>query len=152
MGDCVLVGLPFELPVETGRRIEKRGAGAVASSGVRRVVVSSVGNEYAGYATTPEEYGLQYYEGGHTLYGPSTQPFIAAQAARLAADVMRDGTVEHVADQRTFDLRVHRYLPESRTADELRPLGPPPALTDLPPPAECFFGLTLLYAPPPSVP
>jgi neutral ceramidase len=151
IADCVLVGLPFELTVETGRRIEKRVADAVASRGVRGVVVSSVANEYAGYATTPEEYGLQYYEGGHTLYGPSTQPFIAAQAARLAADVMRDGIVEHVADQRTFDLRVHRYLPESRTADDLRRLGAPPAFTDPTTREDGFWELRWHDAPPGSL-
>ena len=49
--------------------------------------MSSVANEYSGYVATPEEYALQYYEGGHTLYGPKTLPFLAGHAARLAAEL-----------------------------------------------------------------
>jgi neutral ceramidase len=95
-------------------------APAVAEHGVAEVIVSSVANEYVGYVATPEEYARQHYEGGHTLYGPATQPFLAAHAARWAATVIDAGGL-HVdaADERRFDLRCHRYLPES-------PGGAPP--------------------------
>ena len=43
--------------------------------------MSSLANEQFCYLTTPEEYGLQRYEGGNTLYGPDSQPFVAACAA-----------------------------------------------------------------------
>ncbi len=61
------------------------------SSGVERVAVSSLANEQFCYLTTPEEYSLQRYEGGNTLYGPQSQPFIAAAAAALAADTLGGG-------------------------------------------------------------
>ena len=33
-------------------------------------------NEYASYFTTPEEYGAQHDEGGTTVYGPASGPFL----------------------------------------------------------------------------
>ncbi|MFP3900966.1 MAG: neutral/alkaline non-lysosomal ceramidase N-terminal domain-containing protein [Acidimicrobiia bacterium] len=111
LDDTVLVGVPFELTVEAGRRIEAAVVDRVRGHGVGRVVVSSVANEYAGYCTTPEEYALQRYEGGHTLYGPRTQPFVTAHVARLAAETVRRGSVVDLVPTRAFDLGHHRFLP-----------------------------------------
>jgi len=110
LGGTGLVGLPFEVTTEAGRRIAD-AVGATAPFG--RTVVSSVCNEYSGYVTTPEEYGRQFYEGGHTLYGPKTQPFLAAHAARLAGELAASpvATVQDVGEVRSWDLAVHRYLP-----------------------------------------
>jgi neutral ceramidase len=116
VGPVALVGLPFELTVETGRRIEAAVGAATRGHGVDRVVVTSVANEYAGYCTTAEEYGKQRYEGGHTLYGPGTEAFVAAHAARLAGDTVRDGLVSDLAADRRFQLAHRRYL--------ARPEGP----------------------------
>ena len=113
IGDVAIVGLPFELTVETGRRIEAAIAADVGDRGVEEVVVTSVANEYAGYCTTAEEYAEQRYEGGHTLYGPTTQPFIAAHAARLARETVRARLVSDLMPERRFDLRHHRYLPDA---------------------------------------
>lgn len=110
LGDVGLVGLPFEITTEAGRRISD----AVDAVGTfRRTVITSVCNEYSGYTTTPEEYERQFYEGGHTLYGPRTQPFLAAHAARLAGELAAsdDGTFQDVGTERSWDLAVHRYLP-----------------------------------------
>ena len=113
VGGTAVVGLPFEITVESGRRIEQAAAGAFADAGleVDQVAVSSLANEYSGYVATPEEYRRQHYEGGHTLYGPNTQPFLAAHAARLAADTARNGVLSEPVAERRWDLRVHRYLP-----------------------------------------
>ena len=116
IGDATLVGLPFELTVETGRRIAADVADHGGASSPDQVVVSSVVNEYAGYIATAEEYARQHYEGGHTLYGPNTQRFMARQAARLAAEVAagagsRVPVVSDPVATRSFDLAVHRYLP-----------------------------------------
>lgn len=114
IGPMAVVGLPFEITVESGRRIEAATTGALADAGadVDFVAVSSLANEYSGYVATPEEYRRQHYEGGHTLYGPNTQAFLAAHAGRLAGEVATSGTVADVRAERRWDLRVHRYLPE----------------------------------------
>ncbi|HEY4377257.1 MAG TPA: neutral/alkaline non-lysosomal ceramidase N-terminal domain-containing protein, partial [Acidimicrobiales bacterium] len=111
VGDAAFIGLPFEVTIESGRRIEDAVAKAVASEGVDRVIVSSVANDYWGYVTTPEEYRRQFYEGGHTIYGPRTQPFLAAHAASLAGEVVRRHSVSEVLAERRWDLATRRFLP-----------------------------------------
>ena len=124
IGSTALVGLPFEITVETGSRVASAVTGALGAA-ADRVIVSSVANEYSGYAATPEEYELQHYEGAHTLYGPATQPFLAEHAAALAADVLRDGTVQDVLAHRRFDLKARRHLavPDVHEAIERRFVG-----------------------------
>jgi len=111
IGPTLLVGLPFEVTVESGRRVETAVRAVIGSqAGVQRVAVSSLANEQFCYLTTPEEYSLQRYEGGNTLYGPSSQPFAAAAAAALAADVLARGWVADALPVRHFDFAAHRYL------------------------------------------
>jgi neutral ceramidase len=52
-------------------------------------VVSGYANEYASYFTTPEEYGAQHYEGGTTVYGPASGPFLTGSLADLARRLVR---------------------------------------------------------------
>ncbi len=111
IGDRALVGLPFEITVETGRRIAAEMTESAAELGVAKVVVSSVANEYSGYIATAEEYSRQFYEGGHTLYGPNTQRFVAEQVARLASDLVRQHTVSDPVRTRRWNLTIRRYLP-----------------------------------------
>ncbi|MGH9307105.1 MAG: neutral/alkaline non-lysosomal ceramidase N-terminal domain-containing protein, partial [Acidimicrobiales bacterium] len=113
INDVGIVGLGFEVTTQAGRAIAGRVAQAVAQSGIDEIVVSSVANEYSGYVTSRDEYGLQYYEGGHTLYGAATAAFLGAHARALATDVARDGTCLQGGGRRNFDLKVHRYLPEA---------------------------------------
>jgi neutral ceramidase len=130
IGGVAVVGLPFELTVETGRRIEAAVGAEVAGQGVGGVVVTSVANEYAGYCTTPEEYAEQRYEGGHTLYGPATQPFVTAHAARLAGETVRDGLVCDLVADRPFDLHQRRFLPRADGPAASRALDGPATFTD----------------------
>jgi len=133
IGPAVLVGLPFEITVESGRRIAVAVAGAADAAGVGavdRVVVTSVANEYAGYCTTAEEYCEQRYEGGHTLYGPATQAFAAAHAARLAGETLRDGLVDDLLPERSFDLRHRSYMPAAPAAPAERAIDGPATFTD----------------------
>jgi neutral ceramidase len=113
IGPMLLLGLPFEVTADAGRRIRAAVRSAAAGHGFDDCVLSSVANEYAGYCTTPEEYALQFYEGGHTLHGPQTQPWAARVAAGLVTDVLRNGTVADVLPERRFELPMHRYLARS---------------------------------------
>ncbi len=84
VGSLYLLPLPFEVTFEAGNRIEKACADA---SGTRdgRFAVISCANGMFGYATTPAEYSAQHYEGGHTLFGPSTVPFLTAHVRRMVS-------------------------------------------------------------------
>jgi neutral ceramidase len=106
IGAHTIVGMPFEVTIESGRRMAR-----AVDEGSERVIVSSVANEYTGYVTTPEEYRRQYYEGGHTIYGPNTLPFLAAHAAALARALEHTHVVSDPLPVRAFDLKVQRYLP-----------------------------------------
>jgi neutral ceramidase len=117
MGDLAVLGLPFEVTVETGRRLARRAIGALAPLGVGAVTVSSVANEYIGYVTTAEEYALQYYEGGHTLYGPTTAAWLEAQTGRIAALMASPPEGRpRPRRRRSFDLKVHGYLAQPSPA------------------------------------
>ncbi|NNN20473.1 MAG: hypothetical protein HKL80_00530 [Acidimicrobiales bacterium] len=112
IGKYAIVGLPFEITVESGRRIAERAASELSSFGVDKAIVSSVANEYSGYVATKEEYELQYYEGGHTLYGPNTQQFLANAIEALANDLKSspNGVLQDAADSRQFNLKVKEFM------------------------------------------
>ena len=68
VGDRLLLGAPGEPSVEMGRRFEE-AVRPQLPPGVRDPVVVGLANDYMGYLTTPEEYQMQHYEGGHTVFG-----------------------------------------------------------------------------------
>ena len=68
IGDRLLLGAPGEPSVEMGRRFEA-AVRPELPAGVTDPVVVGLANNYMGYLTTPEEYQMQHYEGGHTVYG-----------------------------------------------------------------------------------
>lgn len=84
VGRGAVVSYPFEATTTAGRRLR---SAVVAALGTEQVMLVGLANEYVQYMTTPEEYAAQHYEGGSTLYGPGTQPVIAAHLARLARSV-----------------------------------------------------------------
>jgi len=119
VGDRVFVPMPFEITFQAGRVISSHVADRLAID-TQKVVVVSCSNGYFGYATTPAEYGLQNYEGGHTLYGPETVPFLARQAAFLAGKM--DQGLTDLPKHWSVDLKANSFFPEklepqgSRTA------------------------------------
>ena len=72
MGPVAIVGIPGEMTVQAGRRLQTRIMNALSPIGVRRVILTGLANEYSGYITTPEEYDLQHYEGASTIFGRLT--------------------------------------------------------------------------------
>lgn len=115
--DAAILGLPFEVTVEAGRRIADAVA---AASDAQTVVVSSLANDHCDYLTTAEEYSAQYYEGASTLYGPLQQEFVAGCAGALARDLTATGAVADVPDHRVFDFTVRHYYARPHGAAALR--------------------------------
>ncbi len=112
LGDSVLLPLPYEVTLEAGRRIVEACRKSALEAGMgadTHFVVVSVSNGYTGYCTTPEEYGEQRYEGGHTLYGPNTTPFVAAQAAKLVGELARKREVRDAPGEWTFKLTARAF-------------------------------------------
>lgn len=105
--------LPFEVTVISGQLIEAQLRQSLQRAGrpIGPLVVSSVTNGYSGYVSTPSEYALQYYEGGHTLYGPQTAPFLAAHSARLLGEMLERGNFADLPARRDFDLQLGQFWP-----------------------------------------
>ena len=69
LGPLAVATLPFEITTMAGRRIAALLRDRLHAAGVTHAIAASVANAYAGYLTTPEEYGAQHYEGASTLFG-----------------------------------------------------------------------------------
>src|SRR5207249_7429641 len=67
--DALIVSVPGEMTVGMGSRVRSAALRIATPSGVHLAVISGLANEYLQYFTTPEEYEMQHYEGGSTLYG-----------------------------------------------------------------------------------
>lgn len=91
IGQFAILGAPGEFTVMSGRRIRNTVKSVLGPVGVNHVVLNGYANAYSNYVTTPEEYGLQNYEGGSTLFGPWTLGAYQ-QEFKAIAEHLRDGT------------------------------------------------------------
>ena len=83
VGERLIASLPGEPTKEVGAGVKSAVAGA-AGMAASNVSVAGLANEFIQYFTTPQEYDRQHYEGGSTLYGPLSAPFLEQQLAELA--------------------------------------------------------------------
>ena len=78
VGQMIMIVSPSEVTTMAGRRWKNALSAAAVSEGIVSkdpiVVIGSPANTYAHYVATPEEYGIQRYEGASTLYGPFELP------------------------------------------------------------------------------
>ena len=89
VGSGLIVSVPGEGTKEVGTRIRADVGRAVAGTGIDRVLVSGLANEFILYFTTPEEYSRQHYEGGNTHFGWYASNLLKGELAKLA------GTLAH---------------------------------------------------------
>lgn len=131
IGDSYWAMLPFEVTTMSGRQIETRMRATLKDAGIQNgmVVVSSVANGYTGYVTTSAEYGLQHYEGGHTLYGPQTAPFLAAHSAELLGGMLARGSFAELPHSRDFSLASRHFWPQGGAPSPRRLLRPAQRIT-----------------------
>lgn len=90
LGDFAIVGLPGEITTTAGNRLEKSIMEGLAKLGIKRLVLSSYANSYMGYITTFEEYQLQLYEGGHTIFGQWTLGAFQTKFDELISSLAKD--------------------------------------------------------------
>ena len=93
LGPIMLVGVPGEVTTHAGVRMTKAIEAVTAGLGITKVLITGYANAYIGYITTPEEYDLQAYEGGHTIFG------------RHTLDLFIDACLVLVEQMRTHDER-----------------------------------------------
>ncbi|MCU1693490.1 MAG: hypothetical protein JWM64_2581 [Frankiales bacterium] len=88
VGPRVIATVPGEMTVEMGRRV-RAAVLAAAGSGVEAVQLSGLANEYLSYFPTPEEYDMQHYEGGSTMFGRTSSVLLQEQLAALAGQLAK---------------------------------------------------------------
>ncbi len=89
IGGMYLICLPIEVTVTAGLRL-RRAVAETMSTDVEHVIVQGYANGYAHYLTTPEEYDVQEYEGGSTIFGRHQLAAVVDVVSDLAVAV-RDG-------------------------------------------------------------
>lgn len=109
LNELLLISLPFEVDLEAGNRIRSSVQNILADKNLR-VVIASHANSYMGYVTTPEEYGVQFYEGGHTIYGKYTQPYLSRVVANSVKRLMTSGAYQELPKESVFALRSRSYM------------------------------------------
>lgn len=130
VGDLLMVPLPWEVTTEIGRRIARKALDEGRKSGLKELKESFIcdtSNGYFGYLNTPEEYSLQFYEGGSNFYGPNTGPFAAAQAGALSRKIAREGSGSSIPESLSFNMNVKKYMPEKSTPAGKRRAAAEPA-------------------------
>lgn len=84
IGNLALVAFPFEITTIAAQRLQKTMEDVLLGNGFDEVVLSPYSNSYAGYVTTYEEYQVQAYEGGHTVFGEWTLAALQSELEKLA--------------------------------------------------------------------
>jgi neutral ceramidase len=119
VNDTMILPVPFEVTTESGRRMAarvKREFVEADDDDIRHVWVAGNANGYFGYTTTPEEYSRQNYEGGHTLYGRHSTPYLTAQLGLLARDFKAGGDVQELKPEWKYTIKVNTFYPEAQVS------------------------------------
>jgi len=111
INDIVILPLPFEVTTEAGRRISANVKKTLQTK-PKHVWITSNSNGYFGYTTTLEEYGQQNYEGGHTLYGKNTTPYLSAQLVTLAKKTVKQ---HKMLPSWQYEVAINQFMPEQST-------------------------------------
>jgi neutral ceramidase len=85
--DSLLLGaVPAEVTTVAGFRMRRSMAEGFGGP-VGDTVLIGLANGFLQYVTTEEEYQLQHYEGGSTLYGPGTAAFLGRRLSELTRTI-----------------------------------------------------------------
>ena len=104
IGSVAIVGIPSEITTIAGARLRQTVAKVLEERGVSEVLLSPYANSYAGYITTYEEYRMQFYEGGHTLFGKWTLAAYQMKFKELATELLKAP-----ADRKRYSLQPDRF-------------------------------------------
>ncbi|MBV1920111.1 MAG: hypothetical protein KUG73_05480 [Pseudomonadales bacterium] len=75
------------------------------------ISIRSVASVCFGCAVTPQEYKLQWYEGGSTIYGPNTAPFLAQHSKALFGEIVDSNSVSDLPNEWEFKFPRKRVGP-----------------------------------------
>lgn len=89
IGNVALAGFPAEITTIAGKRLRQTILDVLKERGIEDVILCPYANSYCGYITTYEEYQIQCYEGGHTVYGEHTLGAFQTKFKELAKELLR---------------------------------------------------------------
>lgn len=92
IGNLALVAAPVEITTMAGRRIRDTVKAELGDM-VDYVVISACSNAYCSYLTTREEYAIQHYEGGSTMFGPYTLNAFQQEYSAIARSLKNGSTL-----------------------------------------------------------
>ena len=149
--DHVLLPLPWEVTFESGNRIEayvKNKAEAAGMGEAHKYIITDVSNGYLGYMTTPEEYSLQFYEGGSNHYGANTCDFVKVQLGREIENFVKGNVVPDLP--KTYNVSLHStdYYPKELIPKGARATQESPIYKPYKEKKESFWGYKWLDVPP----
>lgn len=104
LGPLAIAAIPFEPTTVAGRRLRSTLLEVLAPEGVEAVVCNPYANAYAGYLTTFDEYQVQHYEAGYTIFGPWQLAAVRTAFATVARELSRGGN----GDPRVLPPRIPR--------------------------------------------
>jgi len=95
IGQFVIISVPGEFTTMAGRRLRNAVKQTLITCGFPNdttVVISGLTNTYSSYITTFEEYQIQRYEAGSTIYGPYTLDAYIQEFTALAISLATGST------------------------------------------------------------
>ncbi len=89
IGTIALANFPFEITTIAGERLKKSLESILLGNGYSDVILCPYSNSYAAYITTYEEYQVQAYEGGHTVFGEWSLAALQTEFEKLAIEMLK---------------------------------------------------------------
>lgn len=90
IGGLALCAFPFEITTIAGQRLKKTLENLlVGKKGFTHIILCPYSNAYNGYITTYEEYQVQEYEGGHTVFGEWSLAALQTKFEELAEEMLK---------------------------------------------------------------
>lgn len=111
IGQVALCAFPFEITTISGKRLKKSLENRLREYGITEVILVPYANDFSGYITTNEEYQVQMYEGGHTVFGQWSLAGLQTKFDELAKNLNKQTTSSEV---------ITEHQPPVVTLEELR--------------------------------
>lgn len=108
LGNVAIIACPGEFTNTARKRMVETAAPILEKRRIEKIIFNSYANDYMGYVTTPEEYGAQAYEGGHTVYGQWTLGAFQTEIKKLAEEILKPKGERRL----DYDTRPPVYSPE----------------------------------------
>jgi len=110
LGDIALSAFPFEITTIAAKRLKQSLLERLSKKGIKEIILVPYANSYSGYITTYEEYQVQMYEGGHTVFGEWSLAALQTKFDELAREMNVNKDCREI---------VHDNLPPDFTEEEL---------------------------------